>query len=215
MLVKFLKVLTGTILLAGSAQALVVGGGVTGGSASANGGVFQQLNTAVPFSVGNNQQQSFNLFAFNELQGVILGAPLAVDILGPISAGTRVNSHYVFFDPARDATMRGFVDFDAPIIGIATSLATLVASDFLGNPNVTYLSPLLRGLEGADVVSIAPGFNGQRNRINFLRASTPGDYIRVFTAAAVPEPGTWVMMIAGFGFAGLASRRRRSVRVTA
>lgn len=30
--------------------------------------------------------------------------------------------------------------------------------------------------------------------------------------AVVPEPGTWAMLIAGFGFVGLASRRRRTVR---
>lgn len=28
-------------------------------------------------------------------------------------------------------------------------------------------------------------------------------------AAAIPEPGTWALMISGFGFAGLAMRRRR------
>ena len=32
--------------------------------------------------------------------------------------------------------------------------------------------------------------------------------------AAVPEPATWAMMIAGFGFVGAASRRRRSTNVT-
>jgi hypothetical protein len=31
---------------------------------------------------------------------------------------------------------------------------------------------------------------------------------------AVPEPASWVLMIAGFGLAGAAMRRRRSVRVT-
>jgi hypothetical protein len=31
-------------------------------------------------------------------------------------------------------------------------------------------------------------------------------------AGAVPEPGTWAMLIAGFGFAGAALRRRRALR---
>ena len=31
--------------------------------------------------------------------------------------------------------------------------------------------------------------------------------------AAVPEPGTWAMMLAGFGVIGFAARRRRNVRV--
>lgn len=34
-------------------------------------------------------------------------------------------------------------------------------------------------------------------------------------AAAVPEPATWAMLIAGFGFVGAAARRRRSHRVFA
>ena len=32
-----------------------------------------------------------------------------------------------------------------------------------------------------------------------------------FTAAAVPEPGTWAMMILGFGMVGFAIRRRRKL----
>jgi hypothetical protein len=32
--------------------------------------------------------------------------------------------------------------------------------------------------------------------------------------AAVPEPATWAMLIAGFGFVGAAARRRRNVAVT-
>lgn len=35
------------------------------------------------------------------------------------------------------------------------------------------------------------------------------------TAPGVPEPGTWSMLIAGFGFAGLAMRRMRAASITA
>jgi hypothetical protein len=34
-----------------------------------------------------------------------------------------------------------------------------------------------------------------------------------FHVAAVPEPGTWAMMLVGFGAVGMAMRRRRRVRV--
>jgi hypothetical protein len=34
-------------------------------------------------------------------------------------------------------------------------------------------------------------------------------------ALSVPEPSTWAMLIAGFGLAGAALRRRRYVRVVA
>jgi hypothetical protein len=36
------------------------------------------------------------------------------------------------------------------------------------------------------------------------KSSMAGVYV-----AQVPEPGTWVMLIAGFGLAGAAIRRRR------
>lgn len=48
--------------------------------------------------------------------------------------------------------------------------------------------------------------------------ATPGgdgnDYVGNFriSAAAVPEPASWAMMLGGFGMLGLATRRRRTVR---
>lgn len=49
--------------------------------------------------------------------------------------------------------------------------------------------------------------------------STPSDFDVGFrsyveTLAAVPEPASWAMMIAGFGLTGAAMRRRRMVRCT-
>ncbi len=38
-----------------------------------------------------------------------------------------------------------------------------------------------------------------------------GTFISEFGVAAVPEPATWAMMIVGFGFAGVAMRRRRAL----
>jgi hypothetical protein len=59
----------------------------------------------------------------------------------------------------------------------------------------------------------ATGFDGTRP----FQAFTKFDAI-AFDAMgydlAVPEPATWAMMIAGFGFVGAAARRRRSVAVT-
>jgi hypothetical protein len=63
---------------------------------------------------------------------------------------------------------------------------------------------------GFETAQDAASFLG--NKVTFrLQASSPGDTFRVITAA-VPEPGTWAMLLTGFGLVGLAGRRRsRSV----
>ena len=38
---------------------------------------------------------------------------------------------------------------------------------------------------------------------------------RVFVTAAVPEPGTWAMMLLGFGAIGFSMRRRRHSHIAA
>lgn len=186
---------------AGTANAAVVMGELTGGSSFINGGSFQILNPMPGFSVGNNVQQSDNLFAFDEQQGVTLAAAV-----GGVAAGTVVNSHYVFYDPDDLETGIGYVDFDGDILGVLTAKGQMDSTDaLLGNGNVNYISVALRGLENAD------SFNVVGNRLNIdFRAASPGDYIRVLTTA-VPEPSTWAMMIGGFGLVGGAMRRRRKV----
>ncbi len=208
-----------SIVTVAPAAATVVGGEVTGGTALAVGGRFVKLLPplpnpfGLPDSVGNDNFQSPNLFAFGEDQNILLTAPLVIDVgSGPLSAGTIVASHYVFFDPGPSQHVVGTVEFDAPVLGIITATANLANSDFLANTGVTYLSPGQRGLEAGDSVS----FSGT-NRILFdTFASSPGDYVRADGLLArrhseagharVAEPGlggginmaTW--RVVGFGF---------------
>ena len=148
-------------------------------------GDFVKLDPERDFAVGNDTFQDNNLYAFDEDQNITLAEDLFVDIgvTGrTIPAGTVVASHYVFFDPQFGATQSGYIEFDAAILGVATSQWTLQASDFLANTKVTYLNPTLRGLEWEDTVWVDKD-NPFRLRV-FWGASTPGDYIRVFTAAS-------------------------------
>lgn len=183
------------------AQAAILGGAVTGGTA---GGVFVQLNPAPGFTVGNNNQQSPNLFAFNEVQNLTLAAAI-----GAIPAGTKVNSHYVFFDPQPNRSVIGGVTFDGAILAVYSSTAQLLATDALfGRPGVTYLNPAARGLEAGDTFGVVGNVLSVR-----WTASTPGDYVRVITLAAVPEPQAWAMLLLGFFATGSALRRTRKARV--
>ena len=165
------------------AAADIIGGGLW---QQAGQGRFVILDPGAGFAVGADTFDDDNLYAFPEVQGIALGADLAVEIgTGPIPAGTPVDSHYVFFDSV-DGHHFGFVQFDAPILGVATSQASMAATDRFGHPDITYLSPSLRGLETGDEVWIDAD---DPTRLLVLWAgSSPGDYIRVFTLASDAAP---------------------------
>jgi hypothetical protein len=81
-------------LVGRAARADVIDGTVTGGTAKTVGGRFVLLNPPLfnlfgPVdSVGNDNFQSPNLFAFNEAQNVTLTSALTVDVgVGPIAPG--------------------------------------------------------------------------------------------------------------------------------
>ncbi len=177
-------------------NAEIVGGSVTGGSSFSNGGAFFKLTpplTKQPSgdptggstnSVGFDNFNDDNLYAFDEGQNIELSSSLSVDILastgmsGSISSGSIVASHYLIYDPSTTRSIEGCVDFDADIFAVITSSSNMNASDMnLANDDVNYVSTSLRGLESGDSVSFP---DADTVCINFT-ASSPGDYIRVIT----------------------------------
>ena len=67
-----------------------------------------------------------------------------------------------------------------PFLGIAALRDTMAATDFLANSGINYISTDLRGLEQGDYVWIDPD---DPNKLwVYWAGSSPGDYIRVFTA---------------------------------
>jgi len=168
----------GLALLAAPAQATVIGGQIVNQHGN---GKFVKLSTETPFTVGADNFNTDHLYAFDEDQNITLIEPIRVDIGnedGMIPAGTVVASHYVFFD-SFDGYHMGYVDFDAPILGVAALQDTMAATDFLANTQVTYISTDLRGLERGDLVWIDED-DPHRLWVSWA-GSSPGDYIRVFT----------------------------------
>lgn len=168
--------------LASPATAIVVDGAIVQQEAN---GTFVKLDTDTPFTVGQDNFNTDNLYAFDEDQNIVLSTAIRVDIGGidgVLAAGTEVASHYVFFDGTEGSHI-GYVDFDAPILGIAAYQDTMGATDFLANNAVTYIGPRLRGLERGDYVWID---EEEPSRLwVFWAGSSPGDYVRVFTERSV------------------------------
>jgi hypothetical protein len=96
-----------------------------------------------------------------------------------IAQGTVIASHYVFFD-SLDGIHHGYIDFDAPVLGIAAFQDTMAATDFLANTSVNYISTELRGLEQGDHVWVDE--QDPHRLWVYWAGSSPGDYIRVFTS---------------------------------
>lgn len=61
-------------------------------------------------------------------------------------------------------------------------------------------------LAGVSYFAVATAFDNNGFGAYKLTISGPGD---ISLSSAVPEPATWAMMIAGFGLAGAALRRRK------
>lgn len=219
--------LFGAALVAGMhapTNAAVVTGAITGGTVLSAGGAFRII--APPSATGFDNFNDNDLRAFDEKQNLTLASALMLDsgLSLVISAGTVVSSHLIVFDPPgaqRDAfqpSLAGYVDFDAPILGVIWRGSTLTATNgLLGAPATTYLTPTGFGLEsGSDFFTIAPLGNARRLTLNFLSATSPGDEIRVITSRlsppAVPEPATWLSIVTGFGIAGSILRRRSARR---
>ena len=184
-----LRGLTGlawVIAWASSASATVMDGRIE----QQNGaGQFVKLTTDTPFSVGADNFDDDNLYAFDEDQNILLTAPIRVDIGGDdgvIPKGTTVASHYVFFDSLNGIQI-GYVDFDSPILGIAAFQDTMGATDFLANTTVDYIGTTLRGLEQGDFVWIDE--SDPFRLWVYWAGSSPGDYVRVFTSKS---PGAGV-----------------------
>ena len=178
-MIRFLPLMAAAMMAAHSVGATVLGGEIL---RQTGGGTFVKLDTDRAFDVGEDNFNPDNLYAFDEDQNILLDTPIPVDIggiNGEIAADEVVASHYVFFD-SLNGVLYGYVDFDAPILGVAALPASMDATDYLANTSVNYISTDLRGLENGDYVCIDE--DDTFRLWVYWAGSSPGDYIRVFTA---------------------------------
>lgn len=134
-----------------------------------------------PLAVGEDIFDTPDLMAFDEAQGVALPAALVLEIGALIPAGTMVALHSVVFD-GTGGRQRGWVLFDAAILGVATSPETLAATDALSGVETLWLGHAMRGLEDGDRAWIDPD-EPRRLWVDWA-GSSPGDHLRVVTLAA-------------------------------
>lgn len=159
---------------------------------------------------------------FTEVTGLKLPSNLTVDFNAPgtynsnpvslpfISAGTVVDSYYLITDPVgsdvnnvRDFS--GTITFSTDVLGVIVLDPEFASSNgTLGHPGTLY-SPAGIALElGApDMFTLS----GSRRTISFsFSSNTAADNMRIVTAA-VPEPASAVLVVAGL--AGVLLIRRR------
>ncbi|TCD06537.1 PEP-CTERM sorting domain-containing protein [Erythrobacteraceae bacterium CFH 75059] len=95
---------------------------------------------------------------------------------------------------------------------LTTVLASFTGFDAAVNPNGNQSSPITNPLAYLTITG-ADQFNIGALRLSSSRNAFEVDNIAI--QAAVPEPGTWALMLLGFGFIGASMRARktREVRV--
>lgn len=129
--------------------------------------------------------------------------PHSISQLVNLVAGTIYNIGFDYYAPANgignpnDATLGFFLNGNQ--VG-----SLLQAGSPSGTPAQTWIN------FGTSFVASSTGAQTLEFRFNGLGV-TAADFgvDRVYVTAAVPEPGTWALMLLGFGAIGVAMRRRR------
>jgi len=148
------------LLLVSPAQATITG----------SGDFFEYLSVSSGLTVGNNSLNDANLRAFDE------------------RVFDGYSSHFIAYDPSGQSKISASITFATSIVAVIHSSSGLKNSNAtFGNDDVNYADHAYNGLENhGDGTYDSYTVSGDTISIQ-LRASNPGDYIRVITEDGVSD----------------------------
>lgn len=219
MSIRIAATVAALMLAAAPAQAKVNTITLTGGSAFTNGGTGVIVAQPASFAA-----TGFNLNGFNERQNVVLAlgnlSPrgsvfdvngLNLTTVSDIVSAVPVSSHFFYITPTTGgAIAMGQITFNQNVIAVQRG------GNLFAAPRSAQLH---NGVSNFATLASSPGTEAANDVITLINPKTISyslnigtgstDAFRVLTA--VPEPGSWVLMVAGFGLVGLARRRKVAV----
>ena len=151
------------------------------------------------YTVGVAASSNFNNFFAFDISGLTAPVSSAALVLDTASINSTVTFSLLdatgkFLSPANpDAAL-----YNA--LGTGTSFGSFILSSSNSNTLVTF------NLNSAGISALNADIAGGQFAL--------GGTLNPVTAPAVPEPGTWAMLLLGFGMMGFAMRRRSNVRTT-
>ncbi len=126
-----------------------------------------------------------------------------------LQVGRLVNYGTALFNQAPSTT-----DRTNRLAGLQGAIWQVINPGYSVTSGTSAVNGYIAAYSGANYQSNLTGYGPIRSEITFI--SETGKYGTsrahqsfAFSAGAVPEPATWAMLIAGFGFAGAALRRAR------
>jgi len=165
---------------------------------------------------------SVEVFLGNTTGGPTFNRPTADSPPFISAVGTNVNYQAVTLTVSQSgsytfdlsSTFDNFLAFYIGSFNPASPLSNLLDADDDSGPlfNASLTASLLAG---TSYIAVATAFNNGDSGAFTLTATGPGVTSFNGATAAVPEPGTWAMMLLGFGGMGLALRRRCKLKTIA